>query len=102
MNVAGGIKVDDPGIDLAVCASVVSSLNDIPISDKVCFSAEIGLGGELRAVNKIEKRILEADKLGFKEVLISSFGKLNSASDKSKIKVSRFSKLNNMISHILG
>src|SRR5690606_34281451 len=62
LNIAGGLKVEDPALDLAVCASLVSSLEDIPLDDKNCFAGEIGLGGEIRAINRIESRIAEAEK----------------------------------------
>lgn len=71
LNIAGGIKVDDPAIDLAVVASILSSNEDIALSKKYCFAAEVGLSGEIRSVNKIEQRIKEADKLGFEKIFIS-------------------------------
>lgn len=101
LNVAGGIKVDDPAIDLAVVTSMLSSLNEIPISDKICFAAEVGLGGEIRAVNKIENRISEAEKLGFEEIIISGFNKRNETK-KNSIKVSNFTKLEKVIEHLMG
>lgn len=73
LNIAGGFKVEDPAIDLAVCASIISSLEDVSVSDQICFAAEVGLGGEIRAVNRIENRIAEAQKLGFKTIYISKF-----------------------------
>jgi DNA repair protein RadA/Sms len=73
LNIAGGFKVEDPAIDLAVCVSIISSLEDAPISDQICFAAEVGLGGEIRAVNRIENRIAEAQKLGFHTIFISKF-----------------------------
>jgi len=73
LNIAGGIKVDDPAIDLAVIASVLSSAEDIPIGNNVCFAAEIGLSGEIRAVSRTENRISEADKLGFEKIIVSKF-----------------------------
>ena len=75
VNMAGGIRVEDPAIDLAVCVAVLSSLHDISIDDKVCFAAEVGLGGEIRAVNRIDNRISEAEKLGFKTIYISKYNK---------------------------
>ncbi|MEO1652242.1 MAG: DNA repair protein RadA, partial [Bacteroidota bacterium] len=66
LNITGGLKVEDPAIDLAVCASLVSSYEDQIIPAHTAFAAEVGLGGEVRAVNKIEQRISEAEKLGFK------------------------------------
>ncbi len=73
LNIAGGLKVEDPAIDLAVCLSLVSSLLDIPLPQEACFAAEVGLGGEIRAVNRIENRIAEADKLGYKTMYLSKY-----------------------------
>lgn len=75
LNIAGGIKVDDPGIDLAVVAAVLSSNADLPISNKVALSAEVGLSGEVRPVNRIDQRIIEAEKLGFERIVISKYNK---------------------------
>ena len=61
LNLAGGIKVTDPAIDLAIVAALISSLQDIPIPRRVCFAGEVGLSGEIRAVNRIEQRIIEAE-----------------------------------------
>jgi DNA repair protein RadA/Sms len=73
LNIVGGVKVEDPAIDLAVVCSVLSSNFDIPIPDKVCFAAEVGLTGEVRSVNHAEQRISEAEKLGFEKIYISKF-----------------------------
>lgn len=73
LNIAGGIKADDPAIDLAVVAAVLSSNQDIFIDSKTCFAAEVGLSGEIRPINRIEQRISEADKLGFSRILISRY-----------------------------
>lgn len=73
LNIAGGIKVDDPAIDLAVISAILSSSEDIPIEQKICFAAEVGLSGEIRPVNKIEQRIQEAEKLGFENIFISKY-----------------------------
>ena len=75
LNIAGGLKVEDPGIDLAVVCAVLSSNADIPVPAGVCFAAEVGLSGEIRPVNRIEQRIAEAEKLGFKEIYISKYHK---------------------------
>ena len=75
LNIAGGIRVDDPAIDLAVVASVLSSNADLPVPKNICLSAEVGLSGEIRPVNRIEQRISEAEKLGFEKIIISSFNK---------------------------
>ncbi len=73
LNIAGGIKVDDPAIDLAIIASVLSSNLDIPIGKDVCCSGEVGLSGEIRPVSRIEQRIKEASKMGFRKMYISKF-----------------------------
>lgn len=75
LNIAGGIKVDDPALDLAVVASVLSSNADLAIHNKICLSAEVGLSGEVRPVNRIDQRIYEAEKLGFEKMIISKYNK---------------------------
>lgn len=84
LNIAGGIKVDDPAIDLAVVAAVLSSNADIAIEKNICLSAEVGLSGEIRPVNRIEQRIFEAEKLGYDKIIISKF---NKGIDQSKHKI---------------
>lgn len=73
LNIAGGIKVDDPAIDLSVVCSILSSNEDVPINPNTCFAAEVGLSGEIRPVNRIEQRIREAEKLGFEQIFVSSY-----------------------------
>ncbi|MCO5229884.1 MAG: DNA repair protein RadA [Chitinophagales bacterium] len=73
LNITGGMKVDDPATDLAVVAALLSSYEDIPLKENICFAAEIGLSGEIRPVNKIEQRIAEAEKLGYQQVYLSKF-----------------------------
>lgn len=102
VNMAGGIKVEDPAIDLAVCVSIISSMEEIPVSDKACFAAEIGLGGELRAVNRIDQRISEAEKLGFEEIYISKYSQKSIDTKHSKITVKAFSKLPEVIQDLFG
>lgn len=102
LNMAGGIKVEDPAIDLAVCISIISSLEEMPVSDKICFAAEVGLGGELRTVNKIEQRISEAEKLGFEEVIISRYNQRSVDGKNAKIKVKAFGKLNEVFEDLFG
>lgn len=76
LNIAGGITVDDPAIDLAVVAAILSSNEDDPIALDMCFAAEVGLSGEIRPVNRVGRRILEAEKLGFKQIVVSKFNKI--------------------------
>ena len=73
LNIAGGIRVDDPAIDLAIVSALISSLEDIAIPNNICFAGEVGLSGEIRAVSRIEQRIQEADKLGFEQIFISKY-----------------------------
>jgi len=73
LNIAGGLRVSDPAIDLAVACAVLSSNVDIPISPRVCFAAELGLSGEVRPVSRLEQRIAEADRLGFERIFISKY-----------------------------
>lgn len=93
LNIAGGVKVDDPAIDLAVICAVLSSNYDMPIQDKVCFAAEIGLTGEVRSVNHAEQRIREAEKLGFKKIYLSKFSLKGIDQTDFKIQILGFSKL---------
>ncbi|RYY20634.1 MAG: DNA repair protein RadA [Chitinophagaceae bacterium] len=73
LNIAGGLKVEDPSIDLAVLCALLSSYEDVPIPQHVCFAGEVGLSGEIRAVNRIEQRIAEAEKLGFEKIIVSKY-----------------------------
>jgi len=75
INIAGGLRIDDPALDLAVIASVLSSHSNIAMDKHICFAAEVGLTGEVRAVSRLEQRITEADKLGFKSIIISKHHK---------------------------
>ncbi len=75
LNIAGGLRVDDPAIDLAVVCAVLSSNVDMPVNPKICLSAEVGLSGEIRPVNRAEQRISEAEKLGYEKIIISKYNK---------------------------
>ena len=70
LNIAGGLRVQDPSIDLAVLAAVLSSNMDVPLDAGTCLCGEVGLAGEIRSVNRLEQRIAEAEKLGFRRILI--------------------------------
>jgi len=85
LNIAGGIKVDDPAIDLAVISAILSSNENDAIPQDFCFAAEIGLAGEIRPVNRVEQRILEAEKLGFQKIFISKFNKISKINHQIKI-----------------
>ena len=103
LNLAGGIKVEDPAIDLAVICSILSSGENIPISSKITFSGEVGLSGEIRPVTRIEQRISEAEKMGFEEILISKYNL--KGLDKSRFKSIRIvavSKVEEVFSILFG
>jgi DNA repair protein RadA/Sms len=75
VNIAGGIKIEDPSTDLAIICALLSSYEDVPLPHHICFAGEVGLNGEIRAVNRIEQRIAEAEKLGFEKIIVSSYNK---------------------------
>jgi DNA repair protein RadA/Sms len=90
LNITGGIRVEDPAIDLGLAAAIVSSHEDIPVPFKTCFAGEIGLSGEIRAVNRVEQRIAEAQKLGFEQIFISKYNLPSGGQDKKGIDLSRY------------
>lgn len=102
LNLTGGIKVEDPALDLAVCMSVVSSYQEISISYDTCFAAEIGLSGELRAVNRIENRITEAEKQGFKKIFISKHNPRSIKTAQYKIQIQSMGRIDEVIRKLLG
>lgn len=75
VNIAGGIKIEDPSVDLAVIAALLSSYEDVALPPKICFTGEVGLNGEIRAVSRIEQRIMEAEKMGLEKIVISKYNK---------------------------
>lgn len=100
VNIAGGLRVEDPGIDLGVIAAIVSSYENVPVDSKIAFIGEVGLSGEIRAVSRIEQRIAEAEKLGFKTVYLSRFNKLSASG--SKMNLVQVSKLEEFLSFLFG
>lgn len=100
LNIAGGLKVQDTALDLAICSAIYSSFEDAPINESICFSAEVGLGGEIRPISRIEHRINEAEKLGFKSIYISKHNLKAADAKKFKIKVEAFSKLSDAFRHL--
>jgi len=95
INITGGINIEDPALDMAVVAALLSSYHDIPIAQNICFAAEIGLSGEIRPVAKAEIRIQEAEKIGYENIAISKFSKLG-VTPKS-IQIHAFSKVENLV-----
>jgi len=100
LNITGGISVDDPALDLSVVAAILSSNEDIPIPKDFCFSAEIGLAGEIRPVTKVEQRIQEAEKLGFSTIFISKYNKIST--ENQKIKIQFVSKIEDVVAYLFG
>lgn len=102
INIAGGIKVEDPGIDLALVCGVLSSNEDMPIPQNVCFAGEVGLTGEIRPVSRIEQRISEAQKLGFEQIYISSHNLKGLDVKQFKIEIIPVTKMEEVFSHLFG
>ncbi|MDE5736112.1 MAG: DNA repair protein RadA, partial [Bacteroidales bacterium] len=105
LNIAGGIRVEDPAIDLAVVAAVLSSGTDIALSPKDCFAGEVGLTGEIRSVSRIEQRIAEAERLGFERIFISRYHRLarpaDGAGQRPRIKVVQVANLFELFKNVL-
>lgn len=102
LNLAGGIRVEDPAIDLAIMVAIISSHEDIAIPSKYCFAAEVGLSGEIRAVNRIDQRISEADKLGFEKIFVSKYNLKGLSLEKYHIEVIGVSKIEDVFSMLFG
>jgi DNA repair protein RadA/Sms len=101
LNIAGGLKVNDPAIDLAIISSVLSSNLDIPIGREVCFAGETGLSGEIRPVSRVDQRIREASKMGFKKIYISSYQK-NISANGSEIEIIPVGKIENLVRSVFS
>jgi len=102
INITGGLKIDDPSIDLAVVCAVLSSSEDIPVSGNVCLAAEVGLSGEIRAVNKVDQRIAEAEKLGFEKIIVSKYVDKNIANSYKGIEIIKVKKIEEVFSVLFG
>lgn len=100
LNITGGINVDDPAIDLAVVAAILSSNEDIPVGKDFCFAGEIGLSGEIRPVNRVEQRILEAEKLGFSAIFVSKYNKISLKN--TLIEIRLVAKIEDVAGHLFG
>jgi len=102
LNIAGGISVDDPAIDMAVISAILSSNEDMPVNQQVCFAGEVGLSGEIRPVNRVEQRIAEAEKLGFRQILVSRYNLKGLKTDKWSIKVTGVGKVEEVFEILFG
>lgn len=102
LNLAGGIRINDPALDLAVVAALISSLEDNPLHRQICFAGEIGLSGEIRSVSKIEQRIQEAARLGFKAICISKYNLKGWEPEKYKIKIVPLATVNELYEKVFA
>jgi DNA repair protein RadA/Sms len=100
LNIAGGLKVEDPSIDLAVLVALLSSFEDAAIPHDVCFAGEVGLSGELRAVNRIDQRIAEAEKLGFNKIIVSKYNQKSLGKKKFAIEVVTMGRVDEVYRHL--
>ena len=102
LNIVGGIKMNDPAIDLAILTALISSLNNIHVNKKTCFAAEVGLTGEIRSVNRVEQRIQEADRLGFDAIYVSKHSLKNVKTENLQIEVKAISKVEDLLYEVFG
>lgn len=100
INIAGGIKVEDPSTDLAVLSALLSSYEDIALPTSICFAGEVGLSGEIRAVNRIEQRITEASKLGFEKIIISKYNQKSIKENKLLIEILTLGKVEELYRYL--
>jgi DNA repair protein RadA/Sms len=100
LNIAGGVEIDEPAADLAVCCAIISSIKDIPADSLTCAVGEVGLGGEIRSISNLEKRIQESQKLGFKKIITPN-QKINFNLNELKIKVTQVKTLKEAIKELL-
>lgn len=100
LNIAGGLKVEDPSIDLAVLAALLSSYEDVAIPHNICFAGEVGLSGEIRAVNRIEQRIAEAEKLGFSKIIVSKYNQKGLNKQKYNIEIITMARVDEMYRYL--
>ncbi|MBP6430617.1 MAG: DNA repair protein RadA [Ferruginibacter sp.] len=100
VNIAGGLKVEDPSLDLAIVTALLSSYEDVAVNPKYCFAGEVGLSGEIRAVNRIEQRIAEAEKLGFEKIIVSKYNIKSLANQKFGIEVVPLAKVEELYQYL--
>lgn len=102
INIAGGIKAEDPSIDLAIVCALLSSYEDISLPQHICFAGEVGLSGEIRAVNRVEQRISEAEKLGFEKIIVSRYNAKSLSKLKSNIQVVSLGKVEELYQYLFS
>ncbi len=102
LNITGGIRVEDPAIDLGIVSAIISSHEDLAISSKYCFAAEVGLSGEIRTVNRMEQRIAEAERLGFEKIFVSRYSTKGMDLKNYKIEIVPLGKLEELFQQLFG
>jgi DNA repair protein RadA/Sms len=102
LNIAGGLKVEDPGMDLSVVVAIISSFQDMPIPDQTAFAGEIGLSGEIRAVMRLDQRIAEAEKLGFTTIFVSKYQLKSLENKPGSIKIEGVGSIEEVFQKIFG
>jgi len=102
LNIAGGLKIQDTATDLAIMAALVSSLHNIPVNNKICFAGEVGLTGEIRAVNRIEQRIEEAARLGFGQIYISTHNQKSLGKKSFPIEIIHLGKIEDLMNEVFS
>lgn len=100
VNIAGGLKIEDPAVDLALVAALLSSFEDNPLPQKICFAGEVGLSGEIRAVNRVDQRIAEAEKLGFEKIIISKYNQKGLEKKKYSIEIVSLGRIDELYSYL--
>ena len=102
LNMAGGFHIEDPAINLAIMAAILSSAVDIPIDANYCFAGEMGLSGEVRPVTRIEQRISEADKLGFTHLFLSKYNLKGIKQENYRIKLHPIGKIEELFRQLFS
>src|SRR6476661_2948087 len=102
LNIAGGLKVEDPSIDLAVLSALLSSFEDVAVPHNICFAGEVGLSGEIRAVNRIEQRIAEAEKLGFEKIIVSKYNQNVLSRQRFNIEIVTMGRVEEVYQHLFN
>ena len=100
VNIAGGLKIEDPAVDLALVAALLSSFDDGPIPHQLCFAGEVGLSGEIRAVNRVEQRIAEAEKLGFEKIIVSKYKQKGLEKQKFSIEIVTLGRIDELYKYL--
>jgi DNA repair protein RadA/Sms len=100
LNIAGGLKIEDPSIDLAVLCALLSSYEDIAVPHHICFAGEVGLSGEIRAVNRVEQRIAEAEKLGFEKIIVSKYNQKGLTKQKINIEIVTMARVDELYKYL--